>query len=383
MYANYRWQKGVLKWCLLSFPVFLFSYLRLRNWTDVMKLYWAPYCNSCCSDLSLKCFRWVHILRLPDRWLLKMPTFSIAGQVTWIISRDLSGFLHPHRRTHLPYPHRRWPMADDFSAVDDKVAFVCRHLSLRAEQLSLVEVATRGQRDNPNWAAYRQDRFASSNFGSVLQCLSSGRGPSQSLMKTLVACRSVGGGGGGVRVQHEAKAIDVYEISDWECRSYIQWLLDFCKRSCWCFTGRICWQHKDCWSEVPVFGQVCSFSRTSCRSQGFLPGSEWPASVSSCCARAVFIRWTVLSKLEQSWVQIFPRNARCTASDGQGSVWPCWVRQRLLSSLLWEVKTGLTTSPFSQHSRLSIYNASLSSEPIVMSIAHLLIIGLPRPRVLG
>ena len=99
----------------------------------------------------------------------------------------------------------RWPMP--LLRLMTKLLLSCRHLSLTAEQISLVEVATRGQRDNPNWAVYRQGRITSSNFGSVLQCLRSGRGPSQSPMKTLVAgydltrvhaiqCVCVGGGGG-------------------------------------------------------------------------------------------------------------------------------------------------------------------------------------------
>ncbi|XP_043199633.1 uncharacterized protein LOC122369180 [Amphibalanus amphitrite] len=69
-------------------------------------------------------------------------------------------------------------------------ALVPQSTSLGAEEIALIERATKGQRTNPNWSRARKGRLTASNIGAVL--VVRGRKPSASLLKTLTAGNFLG-----------------------------------------------------------------------------------------------------------------------------------------------------------------------------------------------
>ncbi|XP_043196964.1 uncharacterized protein LOC122367691 [Amphibalanus amphitrite] len=82
--------------------------------------------------------------------------------------------------------------------------------SLGAEEIAVIERATKGQRTNPNWSRARKGRLTASNFGAVLKVR--GRKPSASLLKTLTAGNFLGRVAAiQWGVTHEKDAIELFE----------------------------------------------------------------------------------------------------------------------------------------------------------------------------
>lgn len=103
--------------------------------------------------------------------------------------------------------------SQDFLSSSNQLGCFLKLIEVNADQILAVENLTKGQRDNSTWGMFRKGRITASNFGPVISNVDSHRGPSQSLIKSLLGEYDLSGLKAiQYGIHHEAEAVKMYEV---------------------------------------------------------------------------------------------------------------------------------------------------------------------------